>query len=178
MARYRAILPSRDRFVLHLPKIPPPIVIRSVRRKKQLLLATVRYNRLIDLFMHVAAYSLQTHVRTSVSGMAEVETDEVYFAISSGGNNFAIPVQVKGPSDRISSAQVKRDLALCRKSFPQLVPRPVAVQFVRDESGETIVMFELAESEGDIRVVDEKHYRLVPANQIAPEDLQFPREGG
>ena len=31
------------------------------------------------------------------------------------------------------------------------------MQFVRDESGETIVMFELAESDGEIRVVDEKH---------------------
>ncbi len=65
-----------------------------------------------------------------------------------------------------------QDLALCRKSFPNLVPRPVAVQFVRDANGETIVMFELTEYEGDIRVVDEKHYRLVQANQIGAEDLE------
>lgn len=47
------------------------------------------------------------------------------------------------------------------------------MQFVRDDDGDTIAMFELAESEGDIRVVDEKHYRLVPASQITPDDLRL-----
>lgn len=70
-----------------------------------------------------------------------------------------------------------QDLALCRKSFPNLIPRPIAVQFVRDGEAEIIVMFELEFSEGDIRVVDEKHYRLIPANQITPKDQHLSRNG-
>jgi hypothetical protein len=32
-------------------------------------------------------------------------------------------------------------------------------------------MFELTEAEGEIRVLDEKHYRLVPAADITAADL-------
>lgn len=46
---------------------------------------------------------------------------------------------------------------------------------MRDDTGEVIVMFELAESEGEVRLADEKHYRLVPASQISGEDLQTSR---
>ena len=134
------------------------------------------WNRLVDVFMRVTAYSLQNHLRTSVPDMGQIEIDELYVAINNHGQQFAIPVQAKGGSDQISVVQVMQDLALCRKAFPQLTPRPVAVQFVRDGTGETIVMFELAESDGEIRVADEKHYRLVPASQITPEDLQFARD--
>ncbi len=183
-SRYRMIQRKLNRIVpsnrvrIKIPDATPEIVAAYAQGDEQSLLAKVRYNRLIDVFLRVAAYSLQNHLRTSVPEMGQIEIDELYVAVDNNGHQFAIPVQAKGGSDQISVVQVMQDLALCRKSFPQLVPRPVAVQFVRDESGDTIVMFELAESEGDIRVVDEKHYRLVPASQIAPEDLQFPREGG
>ena len=35
-----------------------------------------------------------------------------------------------------------------------------------------IAMFELTQEDGEIRVVDEKHYKLVPADQISPGDLK------
>ena len=34
-----------------------------------------------------------------------------------------------------------------------------------------IAMFELLEEGGDIKVVDEKHYQLVPSSSITPEEL-------
>ena len=34
-----------------------------------------------------------------------------------------------------------------------------------------IAMFELTEQDGDIRVVSEEHYELVPASSISAEDL-------
>ncbi len=169
------IVPSPNHYRVKIPDATPEIVAAYAQGDEQALLAKVRYNRLIDLFLRVAAYSLQNHLRTSVPDMGQIETDEVYVAVNSSGQQFAIPVQAKGGTDQIGVVQVMQDLALCRKAFPLLTPRPVAVQFVRDETGETIVMFELTESEGDIRVIDEKHYRLVPANQITPEDLQTAR---
>lgn len=53
----------------------------------------MRYNRLIDIFQRVAAYSLQNHLRTSVPGMGQIETDEIYLAIDNRGRQFVIPVQ-------------------------------------------------------------------------------------
>jgi hypothetical protein len=38
---------------------------------------------------------------------------------------------------------------------------------------ERIAMFELAVQEGDVKVVEEKHYQLVPASNISLEELQL-----
>ena len=47
---------------------------------------------------------------------------------------------------------------------------------MHDPSGaETIVMFALTEIDGDIRALDEKHYRLVPAIEITADDLNAAR---
>jgi hypothetical protein len=120
----------------------------------------------------VTAYSLQNHLRTSVPGTGQIETDEVYVAVRNTGQQFVVPVQAKGGTDQIGVVQAHQDLALCRHAFPELTPRPVAVQFQRGEGGEVIVMFELMQEGDDIKVVDEKHYRLVPADAITKEDLE------
>ena len=53
-----------------------------------------------------------------------------------------------------------------------LTPRLVAVQFKKDEQGEVIVMFELVQENQEIRVIDEKQYRLVPADAIGKLDIE------
>ena len=45
---------------------------------EQALLAKVRYNRLIDVFLGLVAYSLQNHLRTTVTEMGQIEIDEIY----------------------------------------------------------------------------------------------------
>lgn len=48
---------------------------------EQALLAKVRYSRLVDIFLGIAAYSLQNHLRTSVVGIGQIEMDELYVGI-------------------------------------------------------------------------------------------------
>lgn len=165
------IVPSESYFRLSLPDETPPTVLRFTITEKQLLLAKVRHNRILDRFFGVVTTSVQLNWRTALPGFGQIEIDEVYVAVNNTGNQFVIPVQAKGGSDQIGIVQVMQDLALCRKAFPLLTPRLVAVQFVKDETGETIVMFELIEKDGELLVADEKQYRLVPANQIGEEDL-------
>ena len=43
---------------------------------------------------------------------------------------------------------------------------------MRGDAIDTIAMFELAMQDAEMRVVDEKHYQLVPSDQITPEDLK------
>jgi hypothetical protein len=43
---------------------------------------------------------------------------------------------------------------------------------------ELIALFELALNDGRIEIVEEKHYRLVPAADITAEDLQRYRDSG
>jgi len=139
---------------------------RSTRRRK------VRYNRLVDIFLRVTAYSLQSHLRTTVPDVGQIETDEIYVGIRNTGQQFIIPVQAKGGKDQIGIVQVEQDLALCRHAFPDLKPRLVPVQFIKDDRGEVIVMFELILQNDELKLADEKHYRLVPASEISKADLE------
>ena len=177
LTKITRIRPSENVTPIKIPDATPEIVTANALSDEQALLAKVRYNRLIDIFLRVTAYSLQNHLRTSVPDIGQIETDEIYVAINNCGEQYVIPVQAKGGSDQIGTTQVKQDLALCRKSYPLLTPKPVAVQFMKgDSEGETIVMFLLSEIGGEITIIGEKHYRLVPANEITVDNLQEYRE--
>ena len=172
LVRIVRIAPTPGRIRIKIPDATPEIVLRHAHGDEQALLAKVRYNRLIDLFLGVVAYSLQSHLRTTVPDVGQIETDELYVGVRNSGQQFIIPVQAKGGTDRIGAVQAEQDLALCRDVFPELTPRPVAVQFMRDDEGEVIVMFELKQQGDDILIVDERHYRLVPADAITSDDLR------
>ena len=101
--------------------------------------------------------------------MGQIETDEIYVAVRNTGQQFIIPVQAKGGNDQIGATQVRQDLELCLHAFPNLTPRMVAVQFIANN---VIAMFELTFQEDDVRVIDERHYRLVPASEISEDDLK------
>ena len=178
-ARYRMaltkisrIVPTPDHFEIKVLDATPQIIAKYALGDEQSLLAKVRYNRLIDTFLRITAYSLQNHLRTTVPGMGQIETDEVYVGVRNTGQQFIVPVQAKGGTDQIGVVQVQQDLALCGHTFPHLTPRPVAVQFKRDEAGEGIVMFELLAEGDEIKVIDEKHYRLVLSDAISKQELE------
>lgn len=163
------IRPNPDMAAIKIPDATPEIVSAYALSDEQALLAKVRYNRLLDIFLGVAAYSLQNHLRTTVSGLGQVEIDEIYGAIDKRGRQYILPVQAKGGSDRLSTVQTGQDIACCAQKFPQLICRAIAAQFA---DADMIALFELAQIDDDIRILDERHYRLVPADQITREDLR------
>lgn len=146
----------------------PEVIHRYSLSDEQALLAIVRYNRLIDIFTGVACYSLQSHLRTFVQDMGQVETDEIYVGISKSGEQFVIPVQAKGAKDSVGIIQVEQDLALCESKFPSLRCRPIAAQFVEND---LVALFEFQMSEGQVSIKEERHYRLVPNDDLTDEEL-------
>lgn len=163
------ISPNGNLVTIKIPDATPEIVTSSALSDEQALLAKVRYNRLIDIFLGVTAYSLQNHLRTTVRGLGQIEIDEVYVGIDRLGCQYIIPVQAKGGSDQLSTVQAKQDIACCSEKFPHLVCRAISAQFI-DSS--LIAMFELElDGEGLVRIVEERHYTLVPSDQITPADL-------
>ncbi len=164
------IVPRDAQSAIKIPDATPEIIAHYALGDEQALLAKVRYNRLIDIFLRITAHSLQNHLRTTVAG-GQIEIDEIYVGVGNTGRQYIIPVQAKGGNDQIGVVQIEQDLALCIKAFPALTPRLVAVQFKKSEGIETIVMFELVFEDEEIKVLDERHYRLVPANEISAEDL-------
>ena len=169
LAPVSRIVPRTDLAVIKIPDATPEIIGAYALSDEQALLAKVRYNRLVDIFLAIATYSLQNHLRTTVKGMGQIEIDEVYVGVNRAGQQFVIPVQAKGGNDHFAVIQSRQDIACCNEKFPSLRCRPVSAQFMEKD---TIAMFELTTQNGEIRILDEKHYQLVASNEISTEDLQ------
>jgi hypothetical protein len=140
---------------------------------EQALLAIVRYNRLVDIFTATACYSLQSHLRTTVPGLGQVETDEIYIGLDKRGVHYVFPVQAKGGSDSISVVQIEQDIAVCAAKFSALICRPIAAQFMQDD---LVALFELEEGKEGVSISAEKHYRLVPGEEVTEDDLKVYRK--
>lgn len=161
------IEPQKGRYQIKVPDATPEIVAQHKLSDEQALLAKLRYNRLVDIFTGLTTYSLQNHLRTQIEGV-QIETDELYVGIGKTGEQFIIPIQAKGGTDRLGRIQLEQDVALCKERFGDLTCRPVAAQFMEDD---VIAMFELAVQEDKVKIIEERHYKLVPASDISAEDL-------
>ena len=176
-AHYEFILEEGMEFIepdtmlatIKIPDSTPSIVKRYSASDEQALLAIVRYNRLIDVFLGVTCYSLQNHLRTTVKGIGQIETDEIYVGIDKRGRQFIIPVQAKGGTDKIGVTQIEQDIELCKQKYPELICRAIACQFI---SHDEIAMFEFSLEEGRVVKNSERRYKMIEASKITQEDLQ------
>lgn len=175
-ARYRfrqvarnRIVPREELVTIKVPDATPEIIAAYAQSDEQALLARVRYSRLVDVFLGITAFSLQNHLRTTVKGVGQIEIDELYVGVDRYGRQFVVPVQAKGGKDKHGVVQTQQDIRCCQEKFPSLICRAVSAQFMKANQ---IAMFELTVEGGEVRVVDERHYQLVPAASISAEDLQ------
>lgn len=175
LSRYRfvlskqwSVLPDSHRSVIKVPDATPGLIAKYALTDEQALLAKLRYNRLIDIFAGITCYSLQSHLRTSVAEVGGVETDELYVGVDRHGAHYVLPVQAKGGRDHLSVVQIEQDLAVCAEKFPLLVCRPIAAQFMRDD---VIALFEFELTDEHVTVREEKHYCLVPPDQLSAAEL-------
>jgi hypothetical protein len=159
--------------VIKVPDSTPGVIERYRLSDEQALLARVRYNRLLDIFTGLACYSLQTHLRTTVKGIGQIETDEVYVGVNRHGGQFVLPVQAKGGSDRMQIVQIEQDFAMCAEKFPELACRAIGAQFM---AGEVIAMFEFRKGTERVEIVEQRHYRLVAPTDITDAELRSYRD--
>ena len=101
LARINRIGPNPDLATIKIPDATPEIVSAYALSDEQALLAKVRYNRLIDVFLGVAAYSLQNHLRTTVPNVGQIEVDEIYVGVDRQGRQYILPVGLNGESGGI-----------------------------------------------------------------------------
>ena len=172
-ASFSIVSPAENLVETKLPDATLGIIALYALTDEQAILAKLRYNRLIDIFTGVTSYSLQSHLRTSVEEMGQIETDEIYVGIDKRGMHYVFPVQAKGHTDSIHVVQIQQDIAMCREKFPDLICRPIAAQFI---TAELIALFEFEEQSNEIRVSSEKHYRLVDPAEFSSEDLELYRQ--
>ena len=169
LVRSKPIAPNESMSTIKVPDATPGVVAKYALSDEQALLAKVRYNRLIDIFTGVACYSLQNHLRTTAPNMGQVETDEIYIGVDKKGAHYVFPVQAKGGNDKLSVVQIEQDLAVCAHKFPSLICRAIAAQFMAEG---VIALFEFEEGEDGVTICDERHYRLVPPEEVTEADLE------
>ena len=132
--RYRFVLvadipliPNLSLAVTKIPDATPGMVGKYAFSDEQAVLARVRYNRLIDVFLGIAC-----------------------------GSNM------------IGRVQIEQDIAVCAEKLPSLVCRPVGAYVTQDD---VVALLEFEEDESEIRVANERHYKLVPPEAVTAEDL-------
>lgn len=167
------VTPSSMMAETKIPDATPGIISRYALNDEQSVLAKIRYNRLIDIFTGLTCYSLQNHLRTSVPEIGQVETDEIYIGIDKRGVHYVLPVQAKGRRDKVGIVQIEQDIMVCESKFANLICRPIAAQSFADD---VIVLFEFEAEKNEIRIVSEKHYRLVKPKELSSEDLRSYQE--
>ncbi|MGA7796971.1 MAG: hypothetical protein WCA19_28450 [Candidatus Acidiferrales bacterium] len=182
-ARYRFrlnklthIRPTNGLLVRKIPDATPEIISRYALGDEQALLAKVRYNRLIDIFLGITAYSLQNHLRTKIPNYGQIEIDELYVGLDSRGAQYIVPVQAKGKKDVLGAIQTIQDLTFCKteKRYGDCIPRAVSAQFLPDES---IALFETTFDGDEVSIVRERHYKLTSEKEIGAADLKQYRTG-
>lgn len=175
-ARYRfrlvkaiRILPNGSLAWTAIPDSTPEVIRAYALDDEQALLAIVRYNRLIDTFLGITTYSLQNHLRTTVKGIGQIEIDELYVGIDKYGCHYIVPVQAKGGKDQIGVVQTTQDISFVEQKFPGMRCRAVSAQFMEDG---IVALFELTLQDGEVKLCDERHYKLVPCAELDPKAIR------
>ena len=174
---FNLIEPRQGLRAIRLPDSTPGVITKYALSDEQALLARVRYNRLLDVFTGLACYHLQSHLRTSITisnsidgspSNSQVESDDLYVGLDKHGAHHILPVQAKGGSDALSVIQIWQDFRVAEQKFANLIARPIAAQFMEDD---VIALFEFQEVNNEITILRENHYRLVPPDDLEPEEL-------
>lgn len=154
-----------------VPDSTPALIQMYRQSDEQSLLATVRYNRLIDIFTRLSCFSVQNHLRTNLAGTGQIEVDELYVGIDRVGAHYVLPIEVKSASDMLGYNQIANMFELCSQRFPDLIARPMGAQFI---DSETIALMEFQQRPLSIEIdkAEERHYRLVPADELPREVVE------
>jgi hypothetical protein len=82
-------------------------------------------------------------------------------------------VQAKGGKDQIGVVQTTQDIKWVEQKFPGMRCRAIVAQFAKDG---VIALFELTLQGPEVKVVDERHYQLVPADELDKDAIRSYRE--
>lgn len=158
------IIPNPNLEVIPIPDNTPEVITMYQLSDEQSLLCKIRYNRLLDIFLGMATYSMQNHLRTQVKGVGQIEVDEIYIGVNKKGQHFIIPVEAKIGNDKVGVVQTMQDIQCCKEKFPDLICIPIAVHNM--DGNNKLCIFRLTIDDGDVKIAEEKHYELVYASDI------------
>jgi len=138
----------------------PDIILKFGGTDEQGLLTRVRYNRLLDTFLGITTYHLQSHIRAYVRQSGQVEIDDLYFGVDKLGTQYVAPVEAKTADEPLGLVQIATMNAFAMQRYPLLALLPVAIREWKDGS----MFFYRFSADSDcekLSVVEFKRYHLV-----------------
>lgn len=138
---------------------PEEVIEHGIVKDEQAILTTISYNNLLDLFLWCRLSLKQSHWRTNIKNVGQIEIDFVFIGISNTGEDVVVPVQAKTGKDFISSVQIKQDIMACNERDDGKICRSTAVHY--DHASKRIAMMEFKLDENDdVILVNEFHYKF------------------
>ncbi len=148
-------------FEISTASVPLPVQ-DLLRDDEQSVLSAIGYMDLISVFMGTKSYRLQGHLRTTGSFGQQVEADDIW-VVEEGGSRTILPVEAKGPRERLGRQQMISTLDAVLGKIPGLPAVPLAVQL--EPSGCLAVIAFAYTKRGKVISIEPKRfvrYRPVP----------------
>jgi len=145
-----------DLYTTDIPEATPDIVLKYGGKDEQAVLTRILYNRLVDTFLSLTAYRLQGHARSAVSGIGQVEVDDLYVGVDTDGKWYVIPIEAKsvGIKERLGVIQIRQMILFAKQYYPELTLRPVGIKPLDDGS----FIFVEFDDEADLESISVKRY--------------------
>lgn len=172
------ILPNKLLEPIAVHDCTPSPVSECLAADEQGMLARMRHNGILDMFLGIKTTHLQSHLRTSIPGVGQIEIDDMYVGVNSKDQRVIIPVQAKSQHDLVSAVQSAQDIRYCAQVHPAHICRAVAAKALEPR---VVALFELEEQRpGHISVLNEQHFRFIqqPHQQKDVEQLIVVRKDG
>lgn len=161
-----------DLYTISLPDATPEIVLEYAGSDEQGILAKLRYNRMLDIFLGITCYHLQNHLRTSIKDKGQVEIDDLYVGLNSGGKQYVVPIEAKSAKDHLSKTQIQQAIDFALERYAKLILRPVGIQEMEDESLVLVEFTSKGSHPDQIKIVEMRRYKLVPMSEVPLGELQ------
>lgn len=162
-----------DTPVVEVSTASVPAAIRDIlRADEQSVLSAMRYLDLVSAFLGRQAHHLQGHLRTTGSLGQQVEADDIWVAEAETpeGQRTVLPVEAKGPQERLGRHQMISTIDAVLKKIPGLPVVPLAAHL--EGTGLLLLVefsYRLAEGKiTDITPTRFRRYRLAPKLPLWP----------
>jgi hypothetical protein len=162
--------------VVEVSTAPIPEAIRDIlRADEQSILSAMQYLDIVSDFAESRAYHLQAHLRTTGSFGQQVEADDVWVAVREhpAGRRIILPIEAKGPHERLGRHQMISTIDAVRKKLPGIPVVPLAARL--EESG-LLLLIEFSYHVGEEKITAItptrfKRYRLIPKLPLWPGEF-------
>lgn len=157
-ANINRIFPSQELSPLETMDLTPPFIHTLDLPGTSRLDSIIRYNDLVADALSIMADHVQSHLRTSLASVGQIEVGSLYVSTNA---NVIIPVHLSAKDETINGLKAAQNIRFAAEKYPQMTCRAIIAQLL-DENH--VVLFEVVPDGDGVRVIGESQARFYPRN--------------